>query len=73
MHVLKEKNTMLAQELKRNQTQLNAVTAELAEMKKIATGASREKNLEEEKDKQSEEIESLKAQLLAAQRERMKN
>jgi hypothetical protein len=42
--------------------QLNAVTAELAEMKKIATGAPREKNLKEEKDKQSEEIESLKAQ-----------
>ena len=50
---------MLAQELKTNQTQLNAVTAELAGMKKIVTGASREKNLEEEKDKQSEEIETL--------------
>ena len=50
---------MLAQELKTNQTQLNAVTAELAGVKKIVTGASREKNLEEEKDKQSEEIETL--------------
>ena len=64
MQVLKEKNTVLAQELNTNETQLNAVTAELAELKKIATGASREKNLEEGKDKQSEEIESLKAQLL---------
>jgi septal ring factor EnvC (AmiA/AmiB activator) len=49
--------------------QLNTVTAELAEMKKSTTGASREENLEEEKDKQSEEIESLKAQLSATQRE----
>ena len=49
--------------------QLNAITAKLAEMKKIATGASREKNLKEEKDKQSKEIESLKAQLSAAPRE----
>ena len=48
------------------------VTAELAEMKKIATGASREKNLKEEKDKQSKEIESLKAQLSAVQKENEK-
>ena len=47
MQVLKEKNTMLAQELNTNQTQLNAVTAELAELKETATAASREKKLEE--------------------------
>ena len=41
MQVLKEKNTMLAQELKTNQTQLNAVTAELAEMKKDCNGRVR--------------------------------
>ena len=43
MQVLKEKNTMLAQELNTNQTQLNAVTAELAELKETMTGESREK------------------------------
>ena len=63
---------MLAQELNKNQTQLSAVTAELAEMKEITMSASREKKLEEEKDKQSEEIESLKAQLSAAQKENEK-
>ena len=72
VQVLQEKHTMLAQELNTNQTQLNAVTAELAELKETATGASREKKLEEEKDKQSEEIESLKAQLSAAQKENEK-
>jgi len=41
-------------------------------MKKNATGASREKNLEEEKDKQCEEIESLKAQLSVVQKENEK-
>ena len=45
MQVLKEKNTMLAQELNTNQTQLNAVTAKLAELKDTATGASREKKI----------------------------
>ena len=63
---------MLAQELNTNQKQLNVVTAELAELKETTTGASREKKLEEEKDKQSEEIESLKAQLSAAQKENEK-
>ena len=63
---------MLAQELNTNQTQLNVVTTELEELKKIARGASREKNLEEGKDKQSEEIESLKAQLSAVQNENEK-
>ena len=63
---------MLAQELNTNQTQLNAVTAELAELKGTMMGASRERKLEEEKDKQSEEIESLKAQLSAAQKENEK-
>ena len=70
MQVLKEKNTVLAQELKTNQTQLNAVTAELAEMKKITIGVSRDKNLEE--DNQSEEIESLKARLTAVRKENEK-
>ena len=70
--VLKEKNTALSQELEINQTQLNAVTAELAEMKKAAVSASEKKKDEEEKDKQSEEIESLKAQLSAAQKENEK-
>nr|XP_040251761.1 serine/arginine repetitive matrix protein 1-like [Aegilops tauschii subsp. strangulata] len=71
-HVLKEKNTMLAHELNTNQMQLNAVIAELAELKVTATGASKEKKLEEEKDKQSEEKESLKAQLSAVQNENEK-
>ena len=72
MQVLQEKNTMLAQELSTNQTQLSAVTAELAALKEITKSASRERKLEEEKDKQSEEIESLKAQLSAAQKENEK-
>ena len=72
MKVLKEKNTMLAQELSTSQTQLNAVTAELAELKEAATGAYRGRKLEEEKDKQSEEIESLKAQLSTVQKENEK-
>ena len=63
---------MLAQELNTNQMHLSAVTAELAELKEIAMGSSRERKLEEEKDKQSEEIESLKAQLSAAQKENEK-
>ena len=72
MQVLKEKNTMLAQELRTSQTQLNAVTAELVELKETATGASRERKLEDEKDKQSKDIESLKAQLSAVQKENEK-
>ena len=52
--------------------QLNAVTAELAEMKKAAMSTSNKKKHEEEKDKQSEEIESLRAQLLAAHKENEK-
>src|SRR5215216_5234346 len=63
---------MLAQELNTNQIQLSAVTAKLAALKEIATGAAREKKHEEEKDKQSEEIESLKAQLSAVQKENQK-
>ena len=63
---------MLAQELNTNHTQLSAVTAKLAEWKLTATGASREKKLEEEKDKQSKEIESMKAQLSAVQKENEK-
>ena len=63
---------MLAQELITNQTQLTAVTAKLAVLKETAKGASRERKLEEGKDKQSEEIKSLKAQLSAAQKENKK-
>src|SRR5215216_780279 len=63
---------MLTQELNTNQMQLSAVTAELAELTKTAMGTSREKKLEEEKDKQSKEIESLKAQLSAVQKENEK-
>ena len=70
--VLKEKNTTLSQELETNQTQLNAVTAELAEMKKATMSNSGKKKHEEEKDKQSKEIKSLKAQLSAAQKENEK-
>ena len=65
MQVLQEKNTMLAQELNTNQTQLSAVAIKLAVLKETAKGVSRERKLEEEKDKQSEEIESLKAQVSA--------
>ena len=72
MQVLKEKNTMLAQELNTNQMQLNAVIAELAELKETTTGASRKRKLEEEKDRQTEEIESLKAQLSTVQKENEK-
>ena len=63
---------MLSEELKSNQTQLNVVTAELAEMKKAAMSTSEKKKHEDEKDKQSEEIESLKAQLSAARIENEK-
>ena len=63
---------MLAQELNTNHTQLSAITAELVELKETTTGVSREKKLEEEKDKQSEEIGSVKSQLSAAQKENEK-
>ena len=63
---------MLAQERKINQTQLNAVTAELAEMKKAALSTSKKKKQEEEKDKQSKEIEILKTQLSTARKENEK-
>ena len=72
MQVLQEKNTVQAQELNTNQTQLSTVTAELAELKGSTMGASRERKLEEEKDKQSKEIKSLKAQLSAARKENEK-
>ena len=42
---------MLAQELNTKQTQLSAVTAELAVLNGTVKGASRERKLEEEKDK----------------------
>ena len=63
---------MLAQELNTNQTQLNAVTAKLEELKKTATSTSREKNCEEGKGKQFKEIESLRAQLSAVQKKNEK-
>ena len=72
LQVLKEKNTALSQELKTNQTQLNVVTAELVEMKKAAMITSENKKHEDGKDKQSEELESLKAQLSAARKENEK-
>ena len=51
MQVLQEKNTILGQELNTNQTQLSVATAELADLKETAMGMSRERKLEEEKDK----------------------
>ena len=63
---------MLSQELKTNQTKLNAATTELAEMKKATMTTDQKNKLEEEKDKQAEEIKSLKAQLSAAQKENKK-
>ena len=58
----------MSQELKTNQTKLNAATTELAEMKKATMTTDQKNKLEEEKDKQAEEIKSLKAQLSASQR-----
>ena len=72
MQFLKEKNTALSQELKTNQTKLNATTMELAEMKKATMTTDQKNKLEEEKDKQAEEIKSLKAQLSAVQQENKK-
>ena len=63
---------MLAQELKINQTQLNTIIAELVEMKRAAMSTSEKKKHEEEKDKQSKEIDSLKARLSAARKENEK-
>ena len=51
MQVLQENNTMLAQELITNQSQLSAATSELAALKETTKSVSREKKLEEEKDK----------------------
>ena len=62
----------MSQELKRNQTKLNAATTELAEMKKATMTTDHKNKLEEEKDKQVEEIKSLKAQLSIAQKENKK-
>ena len=58
--------------MKTNQTKLNVVTTELAEMKKATTTVNQKNKLEEEKDEQAEEIKSLKAQLSAAQKENKK-
>ena len=49
-----------------NRTKLNAATTELEEMKKSTMTSDRKNKLEEEKDKQAEEIKSLKAQLSVA-------
>ena len=45
------------------QTKLNAATTELEEMKKATMTIDQKNKLEEEKDKQAEEIKSLKAHL----------
>ena len=58
--------------MKTKQSQLNVITAELAEVKKAAVTTSEKKKHEEEKGKQSKEIESLRAQLSAAQKENEK-
>ena len=62
----------MSQELKTNQIKLNAITTELAEMKKATMTTDQKNKLEEEKDKQAEEIKSLKAQLSVAQKENKK-
>ena len=69
MRVLRKKNNTLSQELKTNQAKLNAITTELAEMKKATMTTNQMNKLEEEKDKQAQEIKSLKAQLSAARKE----
>ena len=69
---LKEKNNTLSQELETSRTKLNAATTELEEMKKFMMTIDQKNKLEEEKDKQAEEIKSLKAQLSDAQKENKK-
>ena len=63
--MLKEKTASLSQELESSRTQLHTTTAELVETK----SALRKEKRQDGKDQQSEEVESLKAQLLAAKRE----
>ena len=58
----------MSQELKTSQTKLNAATTELEEMKKATMTIDQKNKLEEEKDRQAEEIKSLKAQLSDAQK-----
>ena len=55
-----------------SQTKMSAATTELEEMKKATMTIDQKNKLEEEKDKQAEEIKSLKAQLSAAQKENKK-
>ena len=62
----------MSQELKTSQTKLNAATTELEEMKKATMTIDQKNKLEEEKDKQAEEIKSLKAQLSDEQKENKK-
>ena len=57
----------MSQELETSRTKLNAATTELEEMKKVTMTIDQKNKLEEEKDKQAEEIKILQAQLSAAQ------
>ena len=59
----------MSQELETSPTQLNAAVTELEEMKSAPMYFGKDKKLEEEVKKQADEIKSLKAQLLEAQRE----
>ena len=51
----------MSQELKASQMKLNASTTNLVEMKKATMITNQKNKLEEEKDKQAEEIKSLKS------------
>ena len=68
--VLKEKNTALSQELKSDAAKCRHRRTSGNE--KGCNGRVREEKHEEEKDKQSEEIERLRAQLSAAQKQNEK-
>ena len=62
----------MTQELETSQTQLDAAVSELEEIKSAPMYYDNDKKLEEEVNKQAEEIKSLKAQLLEAQQEKEK-
>jgi septal ring factor EnvC (AmiA/AmiB activator) len=55
-----------------SRTKLNAATTELEELKKVTMTVDQKSKLEEENDKQAEEIKSLKAQLSDAQKDNNK-
>ena len=57
----------MSQELEASWTQLNAAITELEELKSAPMTGGKDKKLEEELKKQTEEIKSLKAQLSDAQ------